>query len=284
MKGDVRLKADGIRVEVMAARGRKEVVHGVGFTVREGEIAGIVGESGSGKSMTLRAVMGLLPIGSKMTHGSARLDGVELSSMSPRALRGVRGARLGFIPQHPLQSLHPILSIERQFIDVIKAHERISRSAARQRALAMLEHVGIADPDRVLASRSFELSGGMAQRTVIAMVLCMGPSVLLADEPTSALDVTVQRGVIDLLRRLCDEDGLGILLVTHDLRVVAHTCGDVSVFKDGHLVEHGATRQIMESPSHAYTRLLVDTNPLSTAAAAASLAPARVGAFPEAAS
>lgn len=275
MKGDARLVATGIRVDVPAAQGRREVVHGVDFTVREGEIAGIVGESGSGKSMTLRAALGLLPMGARMTAGSTRLDGQELSTMSNRALRHVRGARLGFIPQQPLEALHPTITIERQFIDVIRAHERTSKAAARERALAMLEHVGIVDPPRVLASRSFELSGGMAQRTAIAMVLCLSPTVLLADEPTSALDVTVQRGVIDLLRRLCDEDGLGILLITHDLRVVAHTCSEVSVFKDGVVVEHGPTRQIMENPQHDYTRLLVEMSPMTAASRTPVLAEAR---------
>ncbi len=260
MSGEVLLDARGVKVAAQTKDGSRTLLHGVDFEVRAGEMSGIVGETGSGKSMSLRAAMGLLPGGVRLTGGTIHLGDVSLLDLDRRELRRLRGSRIGFVPQQPLEALHPIISLDRQFYDVMRSHERIKRAAARERAREMLQHVGIMDPDRVLASRAFELSGGMAQRTAIAMVLTLRPSVLLADEPTSALDVTIQRDVLHLLRRLCAEDGLGILLVTHDLGVVAHVCQDVTVFKDGRVVERGATRDILDRPDHEYTRLLVGTS------------------------
>lgn len=233
-----------------------QLLHEISLSVNAGETVGIVGETGSGKSMTLRAIMRLLPPRARVTSGSIELNGRSLRECSREQLRRACGREMCMIPQQPLAALNPILSIERQFRSMAKAHGRVSRAQIRDRAGELLRRVGILDPQRVLASHVGELSGGMAQRVAIAMSMYWEPRLLLADEPTTALDVTIQREILDLLATLADEHQRGMLLVTHDLGVVANYCQSIVVMKDGRIVERGKTADVLESPQVDYTRTL----------------------------
>jgi ABC-type glutathione transport system ATPase component len=246
------LALDGVDVQLNVI----QLLHDISLTVHAGETVGIVGETGSGKSMTLRAVMRLLPPRAHVTSGSIELNGSSLLDCSREQLRSRCGREMCLIPQQPLAALNPILSIERQFRSMAKAHGRVSRAHVRERAGELLSHVGILDPARVLASHVGELSGGIAQRVAIAMSMYWEPRLLLADEPTTALDVTIQREILDLLATLAHEQQRGMLLVTHDLGVVANYCQSMVVMKDGRIVERGATASVLESPQADYTRTL----------------------------
>ncbi|WP_193598271.1 ABC transporter ATP-binding protein [Microbacterium sp. YJN-G] len=235
----------------------RQILNGISFTVERNEIIGLVGESGSGKSTTARSIIGLLPPTGR-SFGSIAFDGAEISTLSPRRIRSIRGTQIGFVAQNPFDALNPILSIEDQFFNVMRAHEKISRKTARARAAALLHSVGITDADRVLAGHAHELSGGMAQRVVIAIALSLDPKLLIADEPTTALDMTVQRQVLDLMRDLIVSSGRSMLLVTHDLTVVATYCDRVAVMYRGDILEIGEVSSVFTSPQHEYTRALLD--------------------------
>src|SRR5579883_1871724 len=204
-------------------------VHGTSFSVEPGEFVGIVGETGCGKSVTVRSIIGLVPHPGHIVGGEILFEGEDLRRKRPRELRRIRGAKIGFVAQNPFGALNPILSIEEQFATLIRAHGGASRGEARAQALEMLGAVGIAGPERVLGGYAHELSGGMAQRVVIAMALVLNPRLVIADEPTTALDVTVQRQILDRLSKLVHEHGSSMLLVTHDLGVVAQYCTKVVV-------------------------------------------------------
>ena len=225
--------------------------------LRPGQVLGVVGESGSGKSVTVRAMLGLLPAGARVTSGSLSWRGRELDLTNPRAVRRLRGVQLGFVPQDPFGALNPRLSVRNQFRAVLKLAGTAARDADPVAADA-LRRVGIAHAEDVLRRYPFELSGGMAQRVVIALTLMRGPQVLLADEPTTGLDSTVQRQVLDLMTSLV---GTGrteaIILVTHDLGVVARYCADVVVIYHGEAVEAGPVGQILRHAGHPYTRELI---------------------------
>jgi len=239
-----------------------EAVRSVSFDVAAGDSVGIVGETGSGKSVTVRSILGLLRAPGRVTGGTARFNGDDLIGMKPKALRRLRGTEIGLIPQNPFGSLNPILTIEKQFRNVLGAHgQAASRETVHGRAVAVLESVGISQAERVLAGHAHQLSGGMAQRVAIAMAFILEPRLIVADEPTTALDVTVQKQILDLLADLIAADQRSLLIVTHDLGVVANYCEKVVVMYKGEVVETGLVRDVFVNPSADYTRSLLDSVP-----------------------
>ena len=235
-----------------------EVVHGVDLEIRHGEVHGLIGESGSGKTQTAFAVLGLLPRGGRVTAGAIDFDGAPLANASERLYSTVRGTRIGYIPQEPMSNLDPSFTIGSQLIEPLRTVKGMSRKAATAKALSLLERVGIPQPERTFRAYPFEVSGGMAQRVLIAGAVSTDPDLIIADEPTTALDVTVQAEVLDLLRDLQAERGMAMLLVTHNFGVVADLCDRVTVMQDGRFVEQGPVRAIFESAQHPYTRTLLD--------------------------
>ena len=249
-------------VSVNTEAGLKPLVQDLSFTLRRGETLAIAGESGSGKSITSLAIMGLLPPPAvRITGGTVRLGDTDLARLPEAAMRRVRGDRIAMIFQEPMTSLNPVLTVGLQLIEAIRAHETVSRSQARVRALEALRQVRLSQPERRLDQYPHELSGGMRQRVMIAMALALRPEVLIADEPTTALDVTVQREVLDLLRDLQRDLGTAIILITHDMGVVAEMADRVIVMRDGRAVEEGAVAEIFARPRAAYTRDLLAAVP-----------------------
>jgi len=234
------------------------VVDGVSLTIRRGEVHGLVGESGSGKTQTAWAVLGLLPAGGQIAGGSIRLGDRELVGLSERELSRLRGTRIAYVPQEPMSNLDPSFRVGSQLVEPMRVAQGLSKKVAVARALQLLGRVGIEDPERVFRSYPHELSGGMAQRVLIAGAVSATPDLLIADEPTTALDVTVQADVLDLLRDLQHEYGMAILLVTHNFGVVADICDRVSVMRAGRIVGEGPVQQIFADPQEDYTRMLLD--------------------------
>ncbi|MDQ0727121.1 ABC transporter ATP-binding protein [Microbacterium sp. W4I20] len=268
---DAVLRVRDLRVS-FGTRTPIEVVHGLDLDVAPGEVVAIVGESGSGKSVTALSVIGLLPDGASAT-GSVQLHGRELLGLSPHELRQVRGAEIALISQDPVASLNPVFTIGFQVIEAVRSHDRsLSTRAARRRAIELLELVDIPDPARRMKQYPHELSGGQCQRVGIAMALASDPQLLIADEPTTALDVTVQAEVLDVLARLGRREGRAILLITHDMGVVAELADRVVVMRHGEHVEEGTARSVLLSPSAGYTRQLLDAVPrIGSRGAAAAL-------------
>ncbi|MBO0985571.1 dipeptide/oligopeptide/nickel ABC transporter permease/ATP-binding protein [Rathayibacter sp. SD072] len=236
----------------------KTVVHDVSLSVRRGEIHGLIGESGSGKTQTAWSVLRLLPEGGRITGGSIVFDGSDLAHLSEKEMTKLRGKRIAYIPQEPMSNLDPSFTIGTQLVQPIRLCLGLSKAAATERALALLARVGIPDPKRTFDAYPHEVSGGMAQRVLIAGAVSCDPDLLIADEPTTALDVTVQAEVLDLLRELQSELDMGMILVTHNFGVVADLCDRVSVMRDGRIVETGPVRSIFADPRHPYTRALFD--------------------------
>ncbi|GAA3381764.1 dipeptide/oligopeptide/nickel ABC transporter permease/ATP-binding protein [Cryptosporangium minutisporangium] len=236
----------------------REVVHDVDLDVAAGRIVGLVGESGSGKTQTAFAILGILPDGGRVSGGSITIDGEDVAGLSARRWRTLRTSVVAYVPQEPMSNLDPSFTVGSQLVEAIRAAGGRSRAAARQRAVELLRAVEIRDPQRVLRSYPHQISGGMAQRVLIAAAMAGDPRLLIADEPTTALDVTVQAEILALLRRLQAERGLGVLLVTHNLGVVADLCDTVAVMRQGRIVESGPVAEVLGAPSHDYTRALVD--------------------------
>jgi peptide/nickel transport system ATP-binding protein len=237
-------------------------VDGVSFDLERGEVLGLVGESGSGKTVTCRAVIRLLPSRrARIVSGSVMLDGEDLTAKSEAEMRKVRGRRIGMIFQNPLTHLNPVMTIGDQIAETIRVHQGLSRKEALGEAVEKLRQVGIPDPKSRLNSYPHEFSGGMRQRAMIAGALACDPAVLIADEPTTALDVTVQAQILRLLLDLRDRSGLSIVLITHDLGIVAQTCDSVAVMYAGRIAERAPKRVLLESPLHPYTRGLTDSQP-----------------------
>lgn len=256
------LEVRDLRTHFLTRAGAVKAVNGVSFDVPDGRIVGLVGESGCGKTATVRSILGLVPRPGRVVGGSAVLDGVDLVGQRARDLRRIRGNTIGFIAQNPFGALNPILRIHKQFHNVVRAHRpKVSRQQSRTMAAAMLEAVGIADPDRVLDGHAHELSGGMAQRVIIAMSLVLDPHLVIADEPTTALDVTIQRQILELIRSLLADGERSMLLVTHDLGVVAQYCDDVVVMYAGKVVETGPVVEVFDRPAHPYTLALLEAIP-----------------------
>ena len=236
-------------------------VDGVSFDVGRGEIVGIVGESGSGKSATCLSILRLLPPNGHVVSGALTLGGTDLRALSEARMREVRGARVAMIFQDPMTSLNPYLRVGEQLAETCEIHLKLGRSAAEARALELMKRVRIPDAERRLKSHPHELSGGMRQRVMIAMALLCDPELVVADEPTTALDVTIQAEILELMLELRRERNLSIILVTHDLGVVARTCDRVLVMYAGRIVESAPTRELFRAPFHPYTQALLRSLP-----------------------
>jgi oligopeptide/dipeptide ABC transporter ATP-binding protein len=241
--------------------GLVEAVDGVTFNVRSGEILGVVGESGSGKSVTALALLRLIRPPGRIVQGAVRFEGTDLVRLSEDEMRGVRGTRIAMVFQSPRTALNPVLTVGRQISRLFELHQGASRAEGRARTIDMLKLVGISEPERRARQYAHQLSGGMCQRVMIAMALATSPRLLLADEPTTGLDVSIAAQILDLLRDLGRRTGASILLITHDLGVVAEVCDRVAVMHAGQIVEVGAVRTIFARPLHPYTQALVRSIP-----------------------
>jgi peptide/nickel transport system ATP-binding protein len=248
-------------VEIPTRRGAVRPVDGVSFDIAAGEILGVVGESGAGKSMTGAAVIGLIDPPGRIAGGAVLLKGERTDNLHAHAMRRVRGRRIGMIFQDPLTSLNPLLSIGEQLAETILTHLPVSPAEARARAVRALEEVGIPAAARRIDSYPHEFSGGMRQRVVIALALAAEPDLVIADEPTTALDVSVQAQITALLKRLCRERGTAVMLITHDMGVIAETADRVAVLYAGRLAEIGAVEQVIARPRHPYTIGLMGSTP-----------------------
>jgi len=255
--GDALLTVRNLRVSYPTRDGEATVVDGVSLSVRHGEVVGLVGESGSGKSQTAFSVLGLLPPEARREADGLLFDGKDLRRLGGKAMSGLRGRRIAYVPQEPMSNLDPSFRIGSQLADPMRLHLKISAGDARKRALALLERVGIDRPERVYDAYPHQISGGMAQRVLIAGAVSCDPDLLIADEPTTALDVTVQAEVLDLLRELQRERRMGMILVTHNFGVVADICDRVVVMRSGKVVESAPVGQLFANPHHAYTRMLL---------------------------
>ena len=253
------LEVDNLRVRFPTRTGVIEAVRGVSFSVGR-ERLGIVGESGSGKSQTGRAIMGLTDPRAEVSADRLQFDGIDLLSLPARERRALRGKRVAMILQDPKYSLDPVISIGRQIVETLRTHEKVSKAEARERALDMLAAVQIRDPRRVFDLYPHEVSGGMGQRAMIAMMLIADPELLIADEPTSALDVTVQLDVLAILDRLVAERGMGLIFISHDLRLVSSFCDRVVVMYAGKVVEQLPASELANA-QHPYTQGLLDCMP-----------------------
>ncbi len=255
------LAIEELHVAFPGPKGPVEVVAGASLEVRRGEIVALVGESGSGKSVTALAVLQLVPEPGSITGGRIRFDGLDLLALDEERMRPIRGRRIGMVFQEPMTSLNPLLSIGRQLTEPMEIHLGLSRGAARRRAAELLHAVGIADAGARLDQYPHQLSGGMRQRVMIAIALSCEPDLLLADEPTTALDVTIQAQILELVQGLCRDLGVALLLVTHNLAVVARYADRVHVMYAGRMVEAAPAEALYRNPRHPYTRALLDSVP-----------------------
>ena len=276
------LSIEDLDLRFASDRGELHALHGVSLTVNEGEIVGLVGESGCGKSITAAAVLGLLPMPpARIAGGRIVYKGQDLLTLSDRAMRRIRGPEIAMIFQEPMTALNPVFTIGSQMSDVLCRHQRLSRRAARLKAIDWLNRVGIADAGARIDAYPHQLSGGMRQRVMIAMALSCRPRLLIADEPTTALDVTIQAQVLELMRTLVREEGVAMLLITHDLGVVAETCDRVHVMYCGRVIEQATTRALFAAPRHPYTRGLLECLPRIDGAAVGGRLPTIPGTVPE---
>jgi peptide/nickel transport system ATP-binding protein len=258
------LQIENLRVEFPSRRGTLVAVDDVSLAIAAGEVLGMVGESGAGKTLTGLAVIGLLEPPGRIAAGEVRLEGRRIDNLPHEEMRRLRGRRIGVVFQDPLTSLNPLFTIGAQLEETILTHLPLSRSEARTRALALLREVGIPAPELRFAHYPHQFSGGMRQRVVIALALAAEPSLLIADEPTTALDVSIQAQIIALLKRLARERGTAVLLITHDMGVIAETAQRVAVMYAGRLVELGPVREVIHSPRHPYTAGLMGSIPKIT--------------------
>ncbi|MGY1550500.1 ABC transporter ATP-binding protein [Microbacterium sp. A588] len=254
------LHVEDLRVHIATSHGAVRAVERVGLTIGASESMGIVGESGSGKSVMARAIMGILPPNSEVA-GSILFRGQDLVGMRRRELEALWGRQISMVFQDPGRSLNPVVRIERQLTEGMRRHLGFSRSRARERAVELLSEVGVSDPERRLRVYPHQLSGGMRQRVMIAIALACEPDLLIADEPTTALDVTIQRQILDLLRRIQRERQMSLMLISHDLAVVAGRTDRVGVMYAGRLAEAGSTRTVFAAPQHRYTEALLEAVP-----------------------
>jgi oligopeptide/dipeptide ABC transporter ATP-binding protein len=259
--GEPLLAVDDLRVEFWTSRGTVYAVNGVSFDVAPGDTLAIVGESGCGKSVTALAILGLLSRAGRIASGSAQFGGRDLLRLSDRAMRSIRGKEIAIIFQDPMTSLNPVLTVGRQIREALETHFDLGRKQAEQRAGELLDRVGIPSARARLNDYPHQFSGGMRQRVMIAMALACKPKLLIADEPTTALDVTIQAQILDVLRELVSEEGAALILITHDLGVVAGMCDRVHVMYSGMFVETGSADQVFDTPRHPYTLGLLQSVP-----------------------
>jgi peptide/nickel transport system ATP-binding protein len=255
------LEVSRLRVEFPTRRGTLTAVNDVSFSIGEGEVLGVVGESGAGKSLTGAAIIGLLEPPGRIAGGEIRLAGRRIDNLRPEEMRRVRGREIGAIFQDPLTSLNPLYTVARQLVETIQIHTRLGAGEARARALQLLKEVGIPGAEQRIDHYPHQFSGGMRQRVVIALALAANPRLIIADEPTTALDVSIQAQIITLLKRLCREHGTAVMLVTHDMGVIAETADRVAVMYAGRLVEIGPVRDVVHAAQHPYTVGLMGSIP-----------------------
>jgi peptide/nickel transport system ATP-binding protein len=255
------LAVEGLRVEFPTRRGTLVAVHDVSFEIAPGEVLGVVGESGAGKSLTGAAIIGLLDPPGRIAAGTVHLGGRRIDNLPYDAMRSVRGREIGAVFQDPLTSLNPLYTVGRQLTETIRTHLPMSEAEARARAIALLEEVGIPAAARRIDHYPHQFSGGMRQRVVIALALSANPKLIVADEPTTALDVSIQAQIIALLKRLCREHGTAVMLVTHDMGVIAETADRVAVMYAGRIVEIGPVADVIHRPQHPYTVGLMGSIP-----------------------
>jgi peptide/nickel transport system ATP-binding protein len=255
------LSVTNLRVEFPTRHGTLVAVDDISFNIAAGEVLGVVGESGAGKSLTGAAIIGLLEPPGRIAGGTVRLKGERIDDLPPHLMRPIRGKRIGMVFQDPLTSLNPLYRIGEQLIETMRTHLPLNESAARRRAIELLQEVGIQGADRRIDSYPHEFSGGMRQRVVLALALCAEPELIIADEPTTALDVSIQAQIIQLLKRLCREHGTAVMLITHDMGVIAETADRVAVMYAGRIVELGPVQQVIHDPQHPYTTGLMGSIP-----------------------
>jgi len=262
------LEVKDLRIEFPTRHGSLVAVDGVSFSIAPGEVLGVVGESGAGKSLTGTAIIGLLEPPGRISAGEIRLQGERIDNLPHEAMRRIRGRRIGAIFQDPLTSLNPLYTVGAQLIETIRAHLDINAEGARERALSLLREVGIPAPEARIDHYPHQFSGGMRQRVVIALALCAEPVLIVADEPTTALDVSIQAQIIQLLKRLAREHGTAVMLITHDMGVIAETADRVAVMYAGRVAEIGPVREVIGAARHPYTVGLMGSIPKIRAAAA----------------
>ncbi len=258
------LEVDRLRVEFPTRRGTLLALDDVSFAITRGEILGVVGESGAGKSLTGAAIIGLLEPPGRIAGGEIRLEGQRIDKLPPARLREIRGRRIGAIFQDPLTSLNPLYSIGRQLVETIQVHQPLDAAQARARAISLLQETGIPAAEQRIDHYPHQFSGGMRQRVVIALALAAEPRLIIADEPTTALDVSIQAQIIALLKRLAREHHAAVMLVTHDMGVIAETCDRVAVMYAGRIVEIGPVADVIHRPAHPYTEGLMGSIPAMT--------------------
>jgi peptide/nickel transport system ATP-binding protein len=255
------LEVRNLRIEFPTRRGTLLAVDDVSFDIAPGEVLGVVGESGAGKSLTGNAIIGLLEPPGRIAAGEIRLEGRRIDNLPYEEMRKIRGAQIGAIFQDPLTSLNPLYSVGRQLVETIQTHLPLSASQAKARAIELLQEVGIPGAEMRIDHYPHQFSGGMRQRVVIALALCAGPRLIVADEPTTALDVSIQAQIIALLKRLCREHGTAVMLVTHDMGVIAETADRVAVMYAGRVAEIGPVREVVKHAKHPYTKGLMGSIP-----------------------
>jgi peptide/nickel transport system ATP-binding protein len=255
------LRVENLRVELPTRRGILTALDDVSFTIDAGEVLGVVGESGAGKSVTGAAIIGLLEPPLRIAGGRISLAGQRIDNLAYNVMRRIRGKEIGAIFQDPLTSLNPLYTIGQQLVETIRTHLDLSAAAARARALSVLFEVGIAGADERIDHYPHQFSGGMRQRVVIALAIAANPRLIIADEPTTALDVSIQAQIVALLRRLCQYHGTAVMLITHDMGVIAETAHRVAVMYAGRIIEIGAVREVVANPRHPYTRGLMSSIP-----------------------
>jgi peptide/nickel transport system ATP-binding protein len=254
-----------LQTEFATRDGVLRAVQGVSFSLDRGQVLGLVGESGSGKSVTGFSILGLIDPPGRVAGGSVKFDGQELVGASEQRLRALRGKRIAMIFQDPMMTLNPVLSVDTQMVETVLAHEKVTRQAARARAIDALGRVGIASPAERLAQYPHQFSGGMRQRVAIAIALLHSPDLIIADEPTTALDVTVQGQILYEMQKLVREVGSALIWITHDLAVIAGLADRVAVMYAGRIVEEGEVEDVLDAPAHPYTRGLLDSVPANNA-------------------
>lgn len=255
------LEINNLKTSFYTHVGEVQAVRGISFKMKKGDVMGIVGESGSGKSVTALSVMKLIDSPGKIKEGSIVFDGKDITNYSENQMSDIRGNEIAMIFQDPMTSLNPVFKIKDQMVEVIERHQKLGKHKATERALEMLRLVGIPEPERRINSYPHEFSGGMRQRAMIATALSCNPKLLIADEPTTALDVTIQAQILDIMRDISVKTGTSIILITHDLGVIAETCNDLIVMYGGMPMEMGSVEDIFSSPQHPYTQGLLKSVP-----------------------